>query len=69
MRQIRVTVYDTYGEIPDVTALEAASLAVRHMPQRKGVITFTNGVCASFSTRAKVLALQVWRQKTPPKQG
>ena len=69
MRQIRVTIYDDYGPIPDVTALEAASIAVRHMPKRKGTITFKNGVCAAFSTRSKTLALQVWQRKTPPEQG
>lgn len=60
-KRIYITILD---DIPEDKALMLAQLTIQALPDKKGLVTFTDGSVASFNERAKNTSIFIWKDKS-----
>ena len=60
-KRIYITILDY---IPEDKALMLAQLTIHALPDKKGLVTFTDGSVASFNERAKNTSIYIWKDKS-----
>lgn len=62
-KRIYITVLD---DIPEEKALMLAKMTLQALPDKKGIVTFTDGSVASFNERAKNTSIFIWKDTNKP---
>lgn len=50
-------------DIPEDKALMLAQMALQSLPDKKGIVSFTDGSMASFNERAKNTTIHIWKDR------
>ena len=55
-----------WDDIPEDKALLLARMALQSLPEKQGIVTFTDGNGASFNERAKNTTIHIWKDTYKP---
>lgn len=50
-------------DIPEEKALMLAQMALQALPDKKGIVSFTDGSMASFNEKAKNTTIHIWKDR------
>lgn len=60
-KKIYIGIWD--DDIPEEKALMLAQMALQSLPDKKGIVSFTDGSMASFNERAKNTTIHIWKDR------